>query len=515
MTSLALGNLLTESTAYNNRLQPTSITVGPLVSLGYAYGTSNNNGNVQSQTITAPGLSLTQSYGYDWLNRLTGMNETSGWSETFSYDPYGNRTGGSSSSAYMPLQIPTINAQTNKISAANHSYDAVGNLTQGLGADGLVKTYTYDADNRLMTFNGSAATYSYDGDGRRVKKVVGSATTVFVYDARGQMVAEYSNQAPPTSGGTSYVTADHLGSTRLVTDSTGTVIARHDYAPFGEEITSVIGGRGGVTGYGVDEGLRQKFTGKERDSESGLDYYLAKYYGSNMGRFMSPDDGTEHDSANPQSLNRYTYVHNNPLRFIDPYGHSTHTAANGDVLAVYNEGDNGVYQHTDIDNRMDWDRSKLDSDDEGSNYMGETPRWDEFAAHDRAHPNGISGTAMKDALIHFGISINSQIAELNEIANKQGLTLTALLSRSGWSFDIKSQAWADSGPGTGYLLNGGNAEGLMRRVRSPQSAFEEATPHLFHPRSSANHRAGARPSAIEECGDLTLAIMFKHRTKSL
>jgi hypothetical protein len=55
---------------------------------------------------------------------------------------------------------------------------------------------------------------------------------------------------------------------------------------------------------------------------------------------------------------------------------------NGDVLAVYDDGDNGVYQHTDIDDRQDWDGSKLDSDDEGTNYMGETPRWDEFAAHD-------------------------------------------------------------------------------------------------------------------------------------
>jgi RHS repeat-associated protein len=323
MTSLALGNMLTESTAYNNRLQPTSISVGTLVSFGYIYGTSNNNGNVQSQTITAPGLSLTQTYGYDWLNRLTGMNETSGWSETFSYDPYGNRTGGSSSSSYMPLQVPTINAQTNKISAANHSYDPGGNLTQGLGADGLVKTYTYDADNRLLTFNGSAGTYSYDGDGRRVMKVAGSATTVFVYDARGQMVAEYSNPAPPTSGGTSYITADHLGSTRLVTDSTGTVIARHDYAPFGEEISSVIGGRGGVTGYGVDEGLRQKFTGKERDAETGLDYYGARYYGSNIGKFASPDLApiTVRVAVNPQRWNRYSFVINSPITRVDPNGY--------------------------------------------------------------------------------------------------------------------------------------------------------------------------------------------------
>jgi RHS repeat-associated protein len=197
-----------------------------------------------------------------------------------------------------------------------------------------------------------------------------------------------------------------------------------------------------------------KFTGKERDSESGLDNFGARYMGSSLGRFMSPDDGTDHDSANPQSLNRYSYVLNNPLRFTDPFGHSTQTADNGDVLAVYDDGDNGVYQHTDIDNRSDWDGSKLDSDDEGTNYMGETPRWDEFAAHDRAHPNGISGSAMKGARIHFGQSLDRDIADLNAIANKQSLGVTALFERNGQSFDIKTGAFADSGPGTGYLLNG-------------------------------------------------------------
>jgi RHS repeat-associated protein len=117
------------------------------------------------------------------------------------------------------------------------------------------------------------------------------------------------------------------------------VIARHDYAPFGEEITSVIGGRGGVTGYGVDEGLRQKFSGKERDSESGLDYLLARYYASAQGRFLSPDEfkggpvfvfgGGESsggplpyaDISDPQSLNKYVYVYDRPLIYIDPDGH--------------------------------------------------------------------------------------------------------------------------------------------------------------------------------------------------
>lgn len=66
-----------------------------------------------------------------------------------------------------------------------------------------------------------------------------------------------------------------------------------------------------------------KFTGKERDKESGLDYFGARYYGSSMGRFMSPDPlgDTVADVKNPQSWNLYSYVLNNPLRFIDPFGY--------------------------------------------------------------------------------------------------------------------------------------------------------------------------------------------------
>jgi len=74
--------------------------------------------------------------------------------------------------------------------------------------------------------------------------------------------------------------------------------------------------------------LTHLFTGKERDSESGLDYFGARYLSSNMGRFMSPDwsddpDPIPHaDTSNPQSLNRYAYVLNNPLSNADQNGHA-------------------------------------------------------------------------------------------------------------------------------------------------------------------------------------------------
>ena len=180
-------------------------------------------------------------------------------------------------------------------------------------------------------------------------------------------VAEANTLQPSSASGVNYYLADHLGTTQVELSSAGQVLWNGEFTPFGTEIDN-----GTTTN-------RYKFTGKERDTESGLDYFGARYYGSNMGRFMSPDDGTDQHPDNPQSWNLYTYGRNNPLVFTDPTGHSTQTAANGDVLAVYNDNDLGVYRHGDIDNRKDWDGSKLDDTDPQTSKMGQTERWGEFA----------------------------------------------------------------------------------------------------------------------------------------
>src|ERR1700679_2417847 len=62
------------------------------------------------------------------------------------------------------------------------------------------------------------------------------------------------------------------------------------------------------------------FTGKERDAESGNDYFGARYYASSMGRFTSPDDGSDFDPESPQNWNLYSYVRNNPLSSVDENG---------------------------------------------------------------------------------------------------------------------------------------------------------------------------------------------------
>jgi RHS repeat-associated protein len=185
-------------------------------------------------------------------------------------------------------------------------------------------TYTYDAENRLTTesnTNGLSATYRYDADGKRVEKYLSSgATVLYVYDALGNLTAEYgsaSGSAPPCT--TCYYSYDHLGSVRLVTDGGGNVIARHDYLPFGEEIPGEVAGRSGQ--FDTFDNVSQRFTGKERDSETSLDYFGARYYGGGMGRFVSVDPLLNSGRPNdPQSWNRYTYGLNNPLAVVDPTG---------------------------------------------------------------------------------------------------------------------------------------------------------------------------------------------------
>lgn len=106
----------------------------------------------------------------------------------------------------------------------------------------------------------------------------------------------------------------------MVTDQAHQVIARHDYLPFGEELFGEAGRNSSQ--WGPFDNVNQEFTGKERDAESGLDYFGARYYGSALGRMTSPDPrtGTMLHVINPQRWNMYAYGLNNPLSYVDPDG---------------------------------------------------------------------------------------------------------------------------------------------------------------------------------------------------
>ncbi len=335
---LTLGNGLSEHTNFNNRLQPTQIGLGTTpgttnkLLLNFTYGGTSNNGNILTQTITPPGLTaLVQNYTYDPVNRILTASEAAGanWSRTYDYDPYGNRaviaTSGLPTSPLMPGTLAAFSTATNQITLTGTSYDLAGNQT----ATALNETLVYDANNHQTSYFDpiSAVTtdYEYDGQGNRVKKIAPSKTGIYVYDAFGKLAAEYSTVAP-SDPGTHYRTVDHLGSTRLVTDAAGTEIERRDYLPFGEEIPSTVGNRGAGSTSTLDD--RHRFTGKERDTESQLDYFLARYYSGPMGRFLSVDPGgAGADYVDPQRWHGYSYTRNNPLAFVDPDGEKLRIAA--------------------------------------------------------------------------------------------------------------------------------------------------------------------------------------------
>jgi RHS repeat-associated protein len=233
----------------------------------------------------------------------------------------------------VPLLLDAVTSSTTSVpfDANNHwtatgvTYDA-GNLTNVVNGSNSLQA-TYDAENRQITTNstlaGSTTTttvtnYRYDGDGKRVQKVVsGGATTTYLYDAQGQLTAEYSTANNPDSG-TQYLTSDNLGSLRLVTNAALSPVGCSDYLPFGQEIPTTWGNRANCV---PDPSETLKFTGKERDAETGLDNFGARYMSSAQGRFTSPDPSIKGIAlADPQSWNLYSYVRNRPTRFIDVEG---------------------------------------------------------------------------------------------------------------------------------------------------------------------------------------------------
>ena len=337
---MRLGNGRWENMQFNSRLQPTQIGLGTsaanqsLLKLDYDYGTTDNNGNIKSQTITVPtvgnnqGFTAVQTYTYDSLNRIKDAKEmistTQTWKQTFTYDRYGNRrfdqanTTFPTSFANPNITNPTIDTANNRFTTGQgYTYDLSGNLL----TDAEGKSFFYDAENKQKeaknASNQTVGTYFYGGDGKRVKKTANltGEITIFVYDAGGKMVAEYSTVAPTTPQ-TSYLTNDHLGSPRIITNEIGQVTSRRDFMPFGEETYSAQ--RTANLGYAADN-VKQGFTGYLKDDETGLDFAEARMYAKSLGRFTSPDI-IAGKIQNPQSLNRYSYVWNNPLILTDPTG---------------------------------------------------------------------------------------------------------------------------------------------------------------------------------------------------
>ena len=327
---------ITNSFSYNKRLQPLTISAASpsatVFSIGYDFHFGNgDNGNVFGITNNRDG-SRSQTFTYDALNRLasaqntgtdctkkTVNNLTEYWGNNYGYDAWGN---------LLQKTITKCGAENLSVAAlannqlAGYAYDAAGNMTHDATTG---SNYSYDQENRIT--GAAGYTYTYDADGNRVEKSNGTTGTIYWYmspgivaesDLTGALKSEYvffdgrrTARKDFPGGAVSYYFSDHLKTAHVITDSAGTIKEDEDFYPWGEELPFVN-----------NDSNKYKFSDKERDAETGLDYFGARFYGNALSRFTSPDPKmiSKKRMADPQQWNMYAYVRNNPLIYVDPDG---------------------------------------------------------------------------------------------------------------------------------------------------------------------------------------------------
>ena len=325
-----------------------------MFSIGYDFHLGNgttgaDNGNVFEIT-NYKDQTRNQTFTYDALNRLASARNSGTdcsvtvlgglkkfWGNNYTYDAWGNLIGKSLLQSPAPPACAGENLSVtadahNWIHAtggADYLYDAAGNMT--FNATPPTQNYSYDQENRLTGAAGYA--YTYDADGNRVRKSSGSTGTLYWYmtpgivgesDLSGNLTDEYvffdgervARKDFP-SGAVSYYFSDHLKTTDIVTDSQGNIKNESDFYPWGGELQFL-----------ANDSNHYKFTGKERDSETQLDYFGARYYSNGLGRFISadwwakPEPVPYADFANPQTLNLCRYP-SNPETYPDRDGHQS------------------------------------------------------------------------------------------------------------------------------------------------------------------------------------------------
>jgi len=334
---------ITSSFSFNKRQQPVNMSAASpsatLFSLNYDFHNGNgNNGNVWG-IVNNKDTTRNQTFTYDALNRLTSAQNagtdcsqhtlngrTEYWGNSYSYDAWGNLL--SKTPTKCSAENITLTATASN-QLQGYSYDAAGNMTQDLSTG---YSYTYDQENRIT--GAAGYTYTYDEAGNRVEKSNNTTATGTLYwymtpgivaesDLAGNLQSEYvffdgervARRDFP-SGNVVYYFSDNLKTASVITDATGNIKSESDYYPWGGELQ-----------FANSDSNHYKFTGKERDSESGLDYFGARYYSNGLGRFITPDWAAKAtavpyaDFADPQSLNLYSYVRNLSTTRYDADGH--------------------------------------------------------------------------------------------------------------------------------------------------------------------------------------------------
>ena len=293
-------------------------------------------GNRTAKTDQLAGV--TSNYAYDAIYELTNVTQGTNTTESYTYDPVGNRL---SSLGVSPYSYNVSNQITAK-PGVTYTYDSNGNTASKTDATGTTN-YTWDYENRLtsVTLPGTGGTvaFKYDPSGRRIYKSSSSGTSVYAYDgdnlveetnSSGAVVARYEDTqnideplAMLRSGPTSYYHADGLGSVTSLSNAAGSIANTYTYDSFGKLTAS--------TGSLVNP---FRYTARESDTETGLYYYRARYYDQGAGRFLS-EDPLDFDG---DGINFYSYVANGPTNYDDPWGFCR-ILFNGSMISI--EANNG------------------------------------------------------------------------------------------------------------------------------------------------------------------------------
>ncbi|NDU72381.1 toxin [Actinomadura sp. DSM 109109] len=289
----------------------------------------------------------TETYTYDSVGNLLGMRHHEGpnldspgavvWHRRYQYAADGNRLMATSIPG-DPKDLPDY--VTTPGYSARYQHDAHGNMT----AMPHLASLEWDADDRLRGVDlggGARAFYAYDATGQRVRKVCEKApglieerihlggcevfrvrtadsltlerqTLHLMDDASRVATIESRTHAagadPSPARLVRFQFGDHLGSAVLELDAGAQVISYEEYHPYGT--TAYAAGRSAT-----ETPKRHRFTGKERDEESGLYRFGARFYAPWLGRWCSPDPGGPIDGTN-----LFQYAHANPVLLVDPTG---------------------------------------------------------------------------------------------------------------------------------------------------------------------------------------------------
>ncbi|MGD9159118.1 MAG: toxin TcdB middle/N-terminal domain-containing protein, partial [Desulfobacteraceae bacterium] len=296
-------------------------------SIHYVFDEVGNIDTMNVTTNTDAAYTVNYDFNYDEVDRLYDATATCSndparvYSQDYHYDLAGNMIKKEGIGGWEVLTWESdYNRPRMRPQTVRFDYEVAG-----VGQRNILN----NQDNKpiQISYKGNTTTLTYDGTGNRIKKVSGSETVIYVGgifelrngQAMSHIFADGKKIVTLSNGKEYYTHSDHLGSTSVVTDETGTIVEEIGYLPFGATLfRNVFNGSTWESAY--------RFTGQEFDEEYHLYNYGARLYDPIMCRFIAPDTIVP-NWTNPQSLNRYSYCYNNPLIYVDPSGHIGFLAA--------------------------------------------------------------------------------------------------------------------------------------------------------------------------------------------